>query len=63
LLFAIGVIGTGLLAIPTLATLAGSSAYAVSEALDWQGSLEEKPAVVPRFYGVLAVSTLVGLVR
>lgn len=57
-LFAIGVIGTGLLAIPTLA---GSSAYAVSEALHWRGSLEEKPAVVPQFYGVLAASTFVGL--
>ncbi len=57
-LFALGVIGTGLLAIPTLA---GSSAYAVSEAFRWKGSLEEKPAVTPRFYGVLALSTLFGL--
>lgn len=57
-LFALGVIGTGLLAIPTLA---GSSAYAVAEALRWRASLEEKPSLAPKFYTVLAVSMLLGM--
>lgn len=57
-LFAIGVIGTGLLAIPVLA---GSSAYAVAEALRWRASLEEKPRLAPGFYGVVAASVIVGL--
>lgn len=57
-LFALGVIGTGLLAIPTLA---GSCAYAVSEALRWRASLEEKPSLAPQFYSVLALSLLLGM--
>ncbi|MCU1302799.1 MAG: natural resistance-associated macrophage protein, partial [Candidatus Sulfotelmatobacter sp.] len=57
-LFALGVIGTGLLAIPTLA---GSSAYAVAEALRWRASLEEKPSLAPKFYTVLAISMLLGM--
>jgi NRAMP (natural resistance-associated macrophage protein)-like metal ion transporter len=56
-LFALGVISTGILAVPVLAS---SSAYAVSEALRWKATLEEKPAMAPKFYGVLTVSLLVG---
>jgi NRAMP (natural resistance-associated macrophage protein)-like metal ion transporter len=57
-LFAAGVIGTGLLAIPTLA---GSSAYAVSETFRWRASLEDKVAIAPKFYRVLAISALLGV--
>ena len=57
-LFALGVVGTGLLAIPTLA---GSAAYAVSEAMHWRASLEEKPILAPKFYAVLAISMLLGM--
>jgi NRAMP (natural resistance-associated macrophage protein)-like metal ion transporter len=58
ILFAIGFIGTGLLAIPVLA---GSAAYAVSEVFDWREGLEAKPDQAPQFYAVIAVSTLIGL--
>jgi Mn2+/Fe2+ NRAMP family transporter len=57
-LFAIGFLGTGFLAIPVLA---GSSAYAVSEALAWRASLERPPSWAPGFYVTIAVSVLVGL--
>lgn len=57
-LFAIGIIGTGLLAIPTLA---GSSAYAISEAFRWRASLEAKVSIAPKFYSVLVISALLGL--
>ena len=57
-LFAAGVIGTGLLAIPTLA---GSSAYAVSETFRWRASLEAKVSVAPKFYRVLVISALLGV--
>jgi Mn2+/Fe2+ NRAMP family transporter len=57
-LFAAGVIGTGLLAIPTLA---GSSAYAVSEAFRWRASLEAKVSIAPKFYAVLVTSAALGL--
>lgn len=57
-LFALGVIGTGMLAIPALA---GSSAYAVAEAMRWQASLQDKPRFAAEFYAVLLVSMLLGL--
>lgn len=57
-LFAIGLVGTGLLAIPVLA---GSSAYAIAELFDWREGLEEKPSQAPQFYVAIAVATLVGL--
>jgi Mn2+/Fe2+ NRAMP family transporter len=57
-LFALGFIGTGLLAIPVLA---GSGAYAVAEVFDWREGLEENPRQAPQFYAVIAVSTLIGL--
>jgi Mn2+/Fe2+ NRAMP family transporter len=58
LLFALGIIGTGLLAVPVLA---GSAAYAVGEAFHWRVGLNSDPRRASRFYGVLAVATLIGL--
>jgi NRAMP (natural resistance-associated macrophage protein)-like metal ion transporter len=57
-LFAAGIVGTGLLAVPVLA---GSAAYAVGEALQWPTGLDRKPLAAKGFYGVLAVATLLGL--
>jgi NRAMP (natural resistance-associated macrophage protein)-like metal ion transporter len=57
-LFSIGIIGTGLLAIPVLA---GSSSYAVSESFKWREGLYRKFKQAHAFYGVLIVSVLVGL--
>jgi len=58
LLFAAGIIGTGLLAIPILA---GSSAYAVSETTGLKAGLSKNAGRAPGFYGVIAVSTLIGM--
>ena len=55
--FALGVIGTGLLAVPVLA---GSAAYAVGEALGWRVGLAKRPGRAPAFYGAIALATLVG---
>jgi Mn2+/Fe2+ NRAMP family transporter len=57
-LFAIGIIGTGLLAVPVLA---GSAAFAVSETQGWRKGLEYKPAQAMRFYAIIAVATLTGV--
>jgi Mn2+/Fe2+ NRAMP family transporter len=57
-LFAIGLIGAGLLAVPVLS---GSAAYAVSETFGWRSGLDEKPRHAKRFYAVIASSTLVGV--
>lgn len=57
-LFAIGVLGTGLLAVPVLA---GSASYALSEALHWKEGLYRKWYQARGFYAIIAVSTLVGL--
>jgi NRAMP (natural resistance-associated macrophage protein)-like metal ion transporter len=57
LLFAFGIIGTGLLAVPVLA---GSAAYAVSEALGRPASLSSKPNKARLFYGTIAATTLAG---
>jgi NRAMP (natural resistance-associated macrophage protein)-like metal ion transporter len=57
-LFAMGIIGTGLLAIPVLA---GSSAYALSEVMKWKEGLELKFSKARNFYLVIAFSILVGL--
>ena len=59
LIFAIGMIGTGLLAVPVLA---GSSAYAVSETFGWRSGLDEHWHRARPFYGVIALATAVGLV-
>ena len=58
LLFTLGLIGTGILGVPVLA---GSSAYAVAEAMAWGGSLDSRPRIAPKFYGVLAAAMLIGL--
>lgn len=58
LLFAAGIIGTGLLAVPVLA---GSAAYAVSETFRWRASLESNPQQAPKFYLVIATATFFGL--
>ena len=57
-LFAIGLIGAGLLAVPVLT---GSSAYAVAETFGWRSGLDEKPRHAKKFYAVIAISTLVGV--
>jgi Mn2+/Fe2+ NRAMP family transporter len=46
------------LAVPVLA---GSTAYAVSETFHWRASLESKPKKAPRFYGVIAAATILGI--
>jgi len=58
-LFALGIIGTGLLSVPVLA---GSTAYAIAEGAGWRHSLESKPRSAPRFYGVLGFAMLLGLI-
>jgi NRAMP (natural resistance-associated macrophage protein)-like metal ion transporter len=58
-LFAAGIVGTGLLAIPVLA---GSAAYAVAESRRWSIGLGLKFAEARGFYGILAAATLIGMV-
>ncbi|HVX05312.1 MAG TPA: divalent metal cation transporter [Rhodanobacteraceae bacterium] len=58
LLFAGGIIGTGLLAIPVLA---GSAAFALGETFRWRTGLERKPQRAKLFYGAIAVATLGGM--
>jgi len=58
LLFAAGIIGTGLLAVPVLA---GASAYAVSETIGMKEGLGKKLTRAPGFYAVIAISTLIGM--
>ena len=58
-LFAVGIIGTGMLAVPVLA---GSAAYALAEALEWPSGLARKPKAAKAFYGTIAVATLLGMV-
>jgi NRAMP (natural resistance-associated macrophage protein)-like metal ion transporter len=58
-LFTLGLIGTGILGVPVLA---GSSAYAIAEALKWRkASLDERPRRAVPFYGVLSVALLLGM--
>jgi NRAMP (natural resistance-associated macrophage protein)-like metal ion transporter len=56
-LFGIGIIGTGLLAVPVLA---GSAAYAIAGTFKWKNSLELQPRMAKRFYGIIALATLIG---
>jgi NRAMP (natural resistance-associated macrophage protein)-like metal ion transporter len=58
LLFALGIIGTGLLAVPVLA---GSAGYAIGEAYRWPVGLEKKPRRAPFFYATIAIATLAGV--
>lgn len=57
-LFALGIIGTGLLAIPVLA---GSASYAVAETFRWRSGLNQKLKQAYAFYGVLIIAMLIGL--
>jgi NRAMP (natural resistance-associated macrophage protein)-like metal ion transporter len=57
-LFTIGILGAGMLGIPALA---GSSAFAISEAFAWGASLDRRPHLAPKFYAVLAVSVALGV--
>jgi NRAMP (natural resistance-associated macrophage protein)-like metal ion transporter len=59
LLFVCGIVGTGLLALPVLAT---SAAYGIAEGCKWKGSLENKPREAPGFYAAICIATLIGLV-
>ena len=59
IVFALGILGVGLIGVPVLA---GSAAYALCEAMDWTWGLERKATDARGFYGVIAVSVLAGLV-
>jgi NRAMP (natural resistance-associated macrophage protein)-like metal ion transporter len=59
IIFALGIIGTGLLAIPVLA---GSTAYAIGEGRKWPVGLSRKPKQAVAFYSVLALSVGLGIV-
>jgi len=59
LLFTLGLIGTGMLGVPVLA---GAAAYAVAEARNWRGTLEDKPRLAKKFYAIVASAMLLGLV-
>ena len=56
--FACGIIGTGLLAVPVLA---GSAAYAVAEAMGWRTGLGRQPREAKAFYATIVIGTLVGV--
>lgn len=58
LLFAVGIIGTGMLAVPILA---GSASYALSEAFKWRSGLYLNLKQAPSFYGVIIISMFIGL--
>lgn len=58
ILFAVGIVGTGLLGVPVLA---GSASYALSEAFGWKEGLYKKFKQAHGFYGVITVATLIGL--
>ena len=58
LLFSMGIIGTGLLAVPVLA---GSAAFAVAESFQWRRGLDLTPLRGARFYGVIAAATMIGV--
>src|SRR5205823_5790321 len=57
-LFTLGLIGTGMLAVPVLA---GSCAYAIAEAAAWRGSLDRRPRRAKKFYIVLTVAIALGI--
>jgi NRAMP (natural resistance-associated macrophage protein)-like metal ion transporter len=58
LLFAIGMIGAGVLAVPILT---GSAGYAIAQALDWEYGLDKKPYQARSFYLVIVASTIIGM--
>jgi Mn2+/Fe2+ NRAMP family transporter len=58
IIFALGILGTGLLAVPVLA---GSSAYALAEAMQWKAGLSRSPQEAKRFYATIVAGTLIGV--
>ena len=58
LLFTLGMVGTGILAVPVLA---GSSAYVAAQTFRFREGLGETPQRAPRFYGILAAGILIGI--
>lgn len=58
-IFALGIIGTGMLAVPVLA---GATAYAIGESRRWKVGLARKPMEARAFYLILAIATLVGII-
>jgi NRAMP (natural resistance-associated macrophage protein)-like metal ion transporter len=58
LLFSLGIVGTGLLAVPVLA---GSAAYAVGEVRGWRTGLEHRPNQAKAFYGIIGIAILLGV--
>jgi NRAMP (natural resistance-associated macrophage protein)-like metal ion transporter len=59
LLFSLGIIGTGMLAVPVLA---GSAAYAVAESFEWSSGLDSKVHEAWEFYGIVAIATIGGVI-
>lgn len=59
ILFALGILGVGLIGVPVLA---GSAAYALCEAMDWKWGLERRATDARGFYGIIAISVLAALV-
>jgi Mn2+/Fe2+ NRAMP family transporter len=59
LLFTLGLVGTGMLAVPVLA---GACAYAIAEALAWRARLDDRPPLSGKFYTVVGVAMTLGLV-
>jgi Mn2+/Fe2+ NRAMP family transporter len=58
LLFALGIVGTGMLAVPVLA---GSSAYAVTESFKWRNGLDMKVLQAREFYAIISLATVGGM--
>jgi Mn2+/Fe2+ NRAMP family transporter len=58
LLFSLGIVGTGMLAVPVLA---GSAAYAVAESFDWESGMDRKLGEARGFYAIIGVATLGGV--
>src|SRR4029077_10541774 len=56
-LFTLGLIGTGMLAVPVLAV---SCAYAIAEAAAWRGSLNQRPRRAKKFYFVITIAMVLG---
>ena len=57
-IFALGILGTGLLAVPVLA---GSAAYALAETMQWASGLDQRPREAKRFYATIVGGTLIGI--
>ena len=59
LLFTLGLVGTGMLGVPVLA---GAAAYAIAEASAWRATLEDRPHLAKKFYGVVGAAMIIGLI-